>query len=206
MKQFIEKDNVVEKYDVKVDEFKLQELRLEIINDCSEIIHHDYYGNEGPEHYDFLKIRNLKEQKMNHSSHKSPIYHITYDEYIFPYLVNIIDHILQEDDDIIDELVHPNYTKEESYIMNRKKEIIMDLFVNDDVEFSRKEKGLAEYKKLLDSEKLNSNRKDIKPYYQQVANCITFILESVMEKEQIDEVLQFLELKNKEEKKKRVLN
>ena len=206
MKQFIEKDNVVEKYDVLVDEFKLQELRLEIINNCSEIIHHDYIASEGPTDYDFLRIRNLKEQKMSHSSYKNPIYHITYDEYIFPYLVNIIDHILQEDDDIIDELVHPDYSKEESYIMNRKKEIIMDLFLNDDVEFSRKEKGLAEYKKLLDSEKLNSDRKDVKPYYQQVANCITFMLESIMKKEQIDEVLQFLELNNKDKKKKRVLN
>jgi len=47
----------VEKYTVSFDKEQLEKLRIRMIDECSEITHHEVEGLNGPNQYDYLRIR-----------------------------------------------------------------------------------------------------------------------------------------------------
>ena len=69
---------------------ELLSLRKEVIERCSEIIHHDYESYKGPDTRDTLRIRNFIHFSVskNNSKRDEKISRYIYEEYKFPYLVN----------------------------------------------------------------------------------------------------------------------
>lgn len=179
------KEKQLEKYLVSYDKEELEKLRLEIINNCSEITHRDYFGNSGPYHYDKLKYRNYSEEKVEEKKHNNieiyteNIYHYSYDQYEFPYLVTIIDNILRNEINALKELFYPDVKKEVSF--------------NDKVEIYRKELDETSYanpkekiekinwfKEFLKNGEKNRDQKSVWEYYSKVKELLTFTLVDTM--------------------------
>ena len=55
---FMDEGKKRKKYEIVVDKNGLEKLKVEIINNCSMIIHHDCNTTETPNYYDILRIRN----------------------------------------------------------------------------------------------------------------------------------------------------
>ena len=66
MYYYVYKDKCVEKYLVNFSKEEIEKLKLEIINNCSEIEHREYDGTHGPNYFDYLRIRNYKEKFLKY--------------------------------------------------------------------------------------------------------------------------------------------
>ena len=100
------------KYDVKIDEERLKLLRLEIIENCSHIIHKHYYTTDRSISYDYLRVRNYRErfhrtiEYNDFYSSDEDEYEIEYDYYEFDELVSYIDLLLCGDTSSIDLIIN----------------------------------------------------------------------------------------------------
>ena len=101
---FMDEGKKRKKYEIVVDKNGLEKLKVEIINNCSMIIHHDCNTTKTPNYYDILRIRNYSAEKIG--IHKpndfyascETLYHVVYDEYKYPYLIELIDKLLNNDE------------------------------------------------------------------------------------------------------------
>ena len=191
MKKFVCNDYVVQKYEVLIDKKKLKSIRTDVINNCSGIVHYDYYGEEGPNRYDFLRIRNYKKYEENNN-----VYHFIYDEYLYPHLVTIIDGLLADKEEALDEILKTDLTLEQSTFEERKKELVFDIFFDEDIDYSLKNKLSTEYNALVASEELNTDRESILPYYSKVKDCIKFILVDAINQEKLNDVFKFFDVED----------
>ena len=91
-------DTNIEKYVVYFNRDELTNLRHKVITNCSEMIHREIDSDE--ELSNNSRIRNLKR------SNNGDTYHYSYDEYIYPRLVSIIDRLLRNDDKVIDTIAN----------------------------------------------------------------------------------------------------
>ena len=161
--------------ELSFDRNKLIALRSEIIDNCSEVVHHHIALAISPIASE--SIRNIKKgDKINASS---ILYNYDYDEYVFPYLVTLIDAILNGQTDAINEIINPNKDKEKYFDLRRKnydKKQIEKLFnefehINYfDIE-SRRKKLIELDKQILGYQK-EVGIKPVGPYYQEVATLL----------------------------------
>lgn len=100
MYYFLEQKYTIEKYFVSFSKEELENLKIEIINKCSEIEHYEYDGTEGPNKFDYLQIRNyhekfirIRESRDNLQWPDQKLYHYSYDKYNYPTLVTAIDNL-----------------------------------------------------------------------------------------------------------------
>ncbi len=91
-------DTNIEKYVVYFNRDELTNLRHKVITNCSEMTHREIDSVE--ELSNNSRIRNLKR------SNNGDTYHYSYDEYIYPRLVSIIDRLLRNDDKVIDTIAN----------------------------------------------------------------------------------------------------
>ncbi len=88
MYYFKQTERGIEKYRIDYPSEKVRELKLKIMHDCNEIV--------------------LRKQMSSYSR--------IYEAYHFPYLVSLIDRLLQEDATVLEEIWHPNMEKERSIL------------------------------------------------------------------------------------------
>ena len=84
----------IEKYIVHFNRDELLHLRNSVVVNCSELVHREIDSE-----YEIKETRRITNLKKNKVGDK---YHYSYDEYIYPRLVALIDMLLKGDDRAID--------------------------------------------------------------------------------------------------------
>ena len=87
------------KYDVVYKKEELITLRNRVVNNCSVIVHRDVVSSEIPSGDKKAKIKKVTSKKIDQD-----LYHFSYEEHYYPYLVTIIDMLLKEDASVIDDI------------------------------------------------------------------------------------------------------
>lgn len=97
MLYFKKKGDLIEKYQVSFDEKEIERLKNEIINNCSFIKHKEFKSDYSPRFTDESLIRNLQSTYVGEKEYfeeTRDVYLYSYDEYIPPYLVELINRLL----------------------------------------------------------------------------------------------------------------
>lgn len=189
-------DDVIEKYKVNFDKDKIENLKKEIINNCSIINHIEYESDYSPKFVDeiirnFLCVPTGKTKEYFEESRK--IYLYSYDEYIPPYLVKLINELLNDNSKIIDEILNYDVCIKSS--VDDKIEMVNQEFNKIDFENTiKKIEKLKELELLLKEKELNSNQKNIYLYYIQLVELIRFDLIDKLSISELDRVESFLEI------------
>lgn len=164
----------VEKYQVTINKQELQALKDEIINNCSKIIHYDYIGNRFPNFLDKQKIRNyhssITEETKNHITTAS--YHITYDHYNYPYIVCLINRLMDYDMSAIDEILNPCMEKEQNDFRYELQELKKELVNSKAWDVNDREELYEKIRNLLQQIKLNKDRKPVYGYYDTLKDLL----------------------------------
>ena len=194
---FMDEGKKRKKYEIVVDKNGLEKLKIEIINNCSMIIHHDCNTTKTPNYYDILRIRNYSAEKIG--IHKpndfyascETLYHVVYDEYKYPYLIKLIDKLLNNDEEALDEILNPNFEKEQISIdkmINILEEKYNSISLS---EIGAKREILEKLSQLYKLKELNKNQISVIEYYSKVKNFIKLKLIDYMDIELIDRVNKF---------------
>ena len=198
MYHFIDKKETIEKYSVSFSKEELEKLKIEIINNCSEIEHHEYDGTHGPNEFDYLRIRNYKERfvrvEESRDSLQWPdqrVYHYSYDEYKFPELVSVIDELLNGNVLVLDTIFNTNPESKCETIDEKIRKASEELDAIDNLKIAKKREKLDELQKLIELKKLNKKQKSVVPYYARLRELITLDLVDTITKEEIERVNQF---------------
>ena len=204
MYYFKETEDYIEKYNITFDLEKLNELKKEIIDNCSEVEHKEINTPIEPENNP-LKIRNLKKGKQVGTrtfanGQSIPLYTYNYDEYTYPYLVNLIDNLINGETNSLEEIFIPNKQKEKHYdlrLKNYKKRNINKKFNEYEkinyFDIQKKREKLNELDKLiLDYEKM-ATIKPVGPYYEKVKALITLELVAKLPIEYLNKIIYFYE-------------
>ena len=198
MYYFVDKKETIEKYLVSFSKEELEKLKIEIINNCSEIEHHEYEGTDGPNEFDYLRIRNYKERfvriQESRDSLQWPdqrVYHYSYDEYKFPELVSVIDELLNGNVLVLDTIFNTNPESKIETIDERIRKASEELDAIDNLKIAKKREKLDELQKLIELKKLNKKQKSVVPYYSKLKELITLDLVDTITKEEIERVNQF---------------
>ena len=188
----------IDKFLVNIDEEKLENLRNEIINNCSEIIHRDITGIKGPNYFDYLKIRNYSEKRIGVKENSfyadEIVYRFTYDEYIYPYLILLIEKLKQGETRVIGEIRNPDLSKEKTSYDQRIIELSKELDNIDNLNIIEKRNKLDELEKLIEIAKLNENQKSVYIYYLKVQQLIALELVDSINISEISKVINFFDL------------
>ena len=197
---YIKNKDKVLKYEVTIDKELLSKLKYEIIEKCSIITHKDYQDTYLPKMYgidDYLKYRNYSEVKIgvreynDFYSMPEDLYRIKYDEYKFPYLVELLDKLLEDKIEVLKEIYIVNSKKEITSIdekINRQKDLIQSI---DDSEYDKKINELEKLKELILQKELNKNQVNVLKYYNKVKKLITFKLIDSITYEEVKRVSNF---------------
>lgn len=198
MYYFIDKKETIEKYSVSFSKEELEKLKIEIINNCSEIEHHEYDGTHGPNKFDYLRVRNYKERfvrvQESRDSLQCPdqrVYHYSYDEYKFPELVSVIDELLNGNVLVLDTIFNTNSESKGENIDEKIRKASEELDAIDNLKIAKKREKLDEFQKLIELKKLNKKQKSVVPYYARLRELITLDLVDTITKEEIERVNQF---------------
>lgn len=197
---FVKNKDKILKYEVIIDKESLSKIKYEIIDKCSIITHKDYQDTYLPKMYsidDYLKYRNYSEVKIgvreynDFYSMPEDLYRIKYDEYKFPYLVELLNKLLEDNIDVLKEIYNVNSKKEITSIdekINIQKDLIES--INDD-ETDKKISELEKLKELIEQKELNKNQVNVLKYYNKVKKLISFHLIDSISYEQVKRVFNF---------------
>jgi len=169
----------IEKYEVLYEKERIEAFKNQVIENCSEIEHYEYDGTNGPNEFDYIRIRNFSKIRIgirefnDFYSLPETLYHFIYDEYKYPYLVTLVDKLLSNDPSSINEILNPNFKleKEPLDIRIKKASEILDSINNLDI--NKKKRELEELEKLVKLAKLNQYQKPVKNYYEMLQSLIT---------------------------------
>ena len=193
MKKNEKLDDRINKYELTFDRNQLEDLRIEIIDNCSEITHYEKDSIILPLKESYLKIRKLKYNPIRLTESNDfyatgdPLYHLSYDEYKFPKIVYLIDKILKGDEDI--EL---NY-EEDKTIDDQIKELEERYNKVSNNDISNKKYLLNELNQLFEKKKLNKNQKSCEEYYLKLQEVIHLKLIDSIKIDEISNALEFFE-------------
>lgn len=180
--------NVV-KYEVNLDINKLNQIKREIINNCSIIEHKSYETTNPIIKFESPYMKNYKSEKTNKKDFKTKkqIYIVSYDLYNYPYLVKLINELLLGNTSVIDEIKNykENFSIEEPSI-NKEYNRLLSLLEKEDIKIvgaqeseEEKQKRIHNLKKLeilltnYQQEKvLYSKNNNIEEYKLKVLECI----------------------------------
>ena len=202
MNIFIEDKNSFLKYEVIVDKEELEKLKYKIINEYSIIEHiekDDTFGFRDLSVYAYLRRRNYSEIKIgvreynDFYSMPETLYHYSYDYYHFPYLIELIDKILEDENDYLSDIYNINYNKE-LVSLDKKVEKLNSEIDNLDNSNYKKIDKLNELKNLLEQIKLNKDQKNVYKAYELVRKHIKFRLVDSIDKSQVKNVISFFRI------------
>ena len=194
MNYFVKKGNVIEKANVLYESEQLEKIRLEIINNCSEIEHCEYDDIVGPNRSDSLRIRNYSAEVIGTRELNDfyatdlDLYHYSYDKYNYPCLVYLIDRLLSGDGQAMFLISNPSLNHELPTVSERIQQLSNDLDVMDDSDVKSKKAKIIELEKLLKLEKYNKNQQSVMDYYSKVQSLITLEFVDLIT---MDEILRY---------------
>lgn len=171
-------DDKIEKYEVDFDRKKLLQSREEIILNCSEIHHCEYEGTVGPKVLDPLKIKNFHQIKVGMKEYRNccapdqPVYYFCYDECEYPYLVTLIDRLLNGDVEVICDFFNINMDKEPLPFELRIENLLKEASQINDISVDEKISKLVQLKNMIELSKQNCNQKSVYEYYYKVRDFI----------------------------------
>ena len=168
-------EDKVNKYEVSFDRDIMEELRIEIINNCSEIVHHNYIENydHRPDETDYLRIRRYSriyvgiDKKSN-----SSMYRYIYDEYKFPKLVFLIDRLLSGDTSVIEEIFSPSLDKDNNLSYTDRIGILIKEIGSINNEHDKREAKVRELMGLISLAEINKGKRSDREYYSRVRELI----------------------------------
>lgn len=189
------------KYEVLVDKEELDKLKYKIINEYSiiEYVEKDDTFTCNISVNDFLRRRNFREKEIgvreynDFYSMPETLYHYSYDYYHFPYLIDLIDKILEDENDYLSDIYNINYDKE-LVPLNKKVEKLNNEIDSLDNSDCKKMDKLNELKNLLEQIQLNKNQKNVYKAYDLVRKYIKFKLIDSIDKKQVKNVVSFLKI------------
>ena len=189
------RNNVIEKFEVKFDIIKVEELRKRIINDCSEIEHKEYKSDYDPT-FNFELIRNFKredtKEKKEYDVEVRRIYKYSFDLLKPPYLVELMDGLLENHSYVIEKIIKYKPSKNLS-INDQIKIVSKELDKIDNENVKEKKEKLEELEKLLKSKKININQKDEMSYYKEFLELLKIELVDAISIEELDRLSSFLD-------------
>jgi len=207
---FLKEEDKIKKYLVYFNREELEKIRIEIIDKCSELVHHEYeYSGRLSSTFadDYLKIRNFKETKIGEEENKKcdfsvkKMYHYSYDELIYPYLVTIINGILNGDISSVYELLNPNFDKERKSFDERISNLNEEIS-NGNIDNNSRISKLNKLKKLITDKELNKNQQSVFDYYEKVRKLIVLTCIDYIDIEQFERISKFLDVKFTDSKSK----
>ena len=193
---FRKNDEVIEKYQVSFDKDELEKLKKEIIDNCSYIKHEEYESDYSPRFTDEI-IRNFTYtptgKEKEYFEETRDIYLYSYDEIKPPYLVKLIDQLLNGNSSAIDGIL--NYDISTKSTIDDRIDLINQEFnkiAPEDI-IKKKEK-LKELEDLLKAKELNKNQQSIDIYYNQLIGLIKFDLVDSLSISELGRIESFLEI------------
>lgn len=190
------------KYEVVIDREELEKLKYKIIDEYSIIEHiekDDTFGFRDLSIYAYLRRRNFIEKEIGVREYKDfysmpeTLYHYSYDYYHFPYLIELIDKILEDENDYLSDIYNINYNKELVPLDKRVKKLNNKINSLDNSNYKKIDK-LNELKNLLEQIKLNKNQKNVYKAYELVRKHIKFKLIDSIDKVQVKYVVSFFQV------------
>ena len=196
MLYFRKNDDVIEKYQVDFDKEKIEKLKQEIINNCSFITHIEFESDYTPRLSNEI-IRNFKYtptgKEKEYFEETRKIYHYSYDRYEPPYLVALINQLLNDNPKVIDQILNyeiPSKSTIDDSIDSAYKE-----FKEIDPEnVTKRAEKLKELEDLLKAKKLNINQQNIDLYYKELMELIKFNLIDSLTLSELNKIESFLEI------------
>lgn len=190
------------KYEVVIDREELEKLKYKIIDEYSIIEHiekDDTFGFRDLSIYAYLRRRNFIEKEIgvreynDFYSMPETLYHYSYGYYHFPYLIELIDKILEDENDYLSDIYNINYNKELVPLDKRVKKLNNKINSLDNSNYKKIDK-LNELKNLLEQIKLNKNQKNVYKAYELVRKHIKFKLIDSIDKVQVKYVVSFFQV------------
>ena len=195
---FRKNKDVIEKYNIVFDQQKLEELKKEIINNCSIIEHFRFESDYQPYFDNFNYIINYQciptDKYKEYDVECRNINCYTYDELKPPYLVELIEHLKDGSVSYLKEIIDYDITDKNEIdveIDKTKEELIKS--INEEKSEYEREQLNKKLEKLLVMKKLNQNRAPIAPYHKRLLELIKFELIDVITIDEITRVSEFLE-------------
>ena len=173
---YTKEDALISKYLIEVDVEKLKKMRQEIIDRCSIIRHYeiDKYKKELENWKDNLlnnnsfEIRNYIEKNVANFNTFNEVIHVAYDAYCYPYLISIIDGILNQDISKMYELLEPNFDLE-PFTIDEELKILAHKWSLD----KQNKQLLNICRDLLKQKDYNLNQISVRDYYFKVMDLLT---------------------------------
>lgn len=184
MEYYSKCDDKIRKLDVRFDIEKLEKLKQEIIKSCSLITHFEYDATVFPESNKVRNVENLKFELIgNRDEFNFPdrnVYHFSFDEYRFPYLVRLINELQSGNSDALYEIINPNYKMEKfAFKENIEKlnnetinKLVKEINNMDNTKFDEKIIKLNNLKELIKQKEMNKDRIPVCLYYIKVRSLI----------------------------------
>ena len=197
---FRKNDEVIEKYQVDFDKEEIEKLKKEIINNCSFIQHEEYESDYSPRFTDEI-IRNFTYtptgKEKEYFEETRDIYRYSYDEYKPPYLVKLINQLLNGNSKAIDEILNYDISTKSSIDdrINLANQEFSKIAPEDITKKKEKLKELEELEDLLKAKELNKNQQSIDAYYNQLIGLIKFDLVDSLSISELGRIESFLEIK-----------
>ena len=196
MLYFRKNDDVIEKYQIDFDKEKIKKLKQEIINNCSLIKHIEYesdytpiLSNEIVKNFTYTRTRKERE----YFEETRDIYHYSYDRYEPPYLVELINQLLNDNSKVIDQIL--NYEISSESTIDDSIELAYKEFKEIDPEnVTKKAEKLKELEDLLKAKNYNINQQNIDLYYKELIELIKFNLIDSLPINELNKIESFLEI------------
>ena len=193
------------KYEVIIDEEKLNKIRFQIINNCSHIEHitNSVTDRMRPDEFDYGHIRNYNEKYIGrieyNDFYSSPedAYEVEYDYYNHPQLVKYIDNLLNGDTSAIEQIqkVKDDVVDKEQKLLAEQQKIIRKLNSMEEKNkqiqinlLNENQEKLLEYYK---EKELNKNQIPSTKYKSKVLNCIELKEVEIIPYKTVLEVMKF---------------
>lgn len=191
---FRKNDEVIEKYQVNFDEEEIEKIKKEIIDNCSYVEHIEYKSDYSPRFTNEI-VRNYRciptGEEMEYFEEVRDIYLYSYDEYKSPYLVELINQLLNGNSGVIDKIL--NYDISSELTIDDKINLASQEIIKIEPENIPKIKAkLIELEELLKVKELNKDKQGIELYYNKLKELIKFDLIDSLLFSELERVESFL--------------
>lgn len=196
MLYFRKNDEVIEKYQIDFNKEEVETLKEKIINNCSFIKHEEYESDQLPRFTGKIiknYIHTYTGKEKNYFEETRDIYLYSYDEYKPPYLVKLINQLLNGNSKVIDEIL--NYDTSTKSTIDYRIDLANKEFNKiDPKDISKKKEKLKELEELLKEKELNKGQQSVESYYNQLIELIKFNLIDSLPISELGRIESFLEI------------
>lgn len=193
---FRKNGEVIEKYQISFDKEEIEKLKKKIINNCSFIKHEEYESDYSPRFTDEI-IRNFTSiptgKEKEYFEETRDIYRYSYDEYKPPYLVELINQLLNGNSKVIDKIL--NYDISTKSTIDDRIDLANQEFNKIAPEnITKKKQKLKELEDLVKAKELNKGQQSIESYYNQLIGLISFNIIDSLSVSELGRIESFLEI------------